>query len=1310
MAIALRAAGTATASGTAVTSINPAVPTGATTGDLSVLSVAIKPYNATVTTPSGWTKIGEATNGTTAAGTDTGSMKVAVFVRESASVGAIGNMTFGSADSVVAVINTYSKGGTEVWNYSSFTTGGDTTNGANFSATGAANIGITTNDWAHATFAVNGDVGTVSAATVTATGATLGTANVRPAANGAVTTTGGDARLIVVDRACTAGPSSAAPVATYTNASSTSGTVLFLRLRASVPLPLTETLTDDFAVDNRATKWPQSYGVTNVTGGVATVTASGATDYNGLMSAEDAYDLTGSYVKVKMTMPSGTGTYAAVTLTQTSDGNDLCALWVGGTLSMGQRTAYSFGTPGTVAVSAGASIYVGVGEGVAGAAHFGGTGTAGNFYWFTSPDGSTWTQRKTAATPAYVSALTLMLECGEGSGTATYDNFNVASSVNYTQDPADPAGVTDSGTAIQAMARAMDDPVGGTDSAAAVQANTRMPADSAGLTDSAMGALDAVRAPADTAGGTDSVSYTLGTLYTPTPADNAGVTDTATPVQAVVRTPADSAGATDAVTLTVTRGPADSAGGSDSAAAVQTTVRTSADAAGATDSAARAHDMVRSVRRPNLAVNPELEVDASGWVSGGSITRVLHNGKYWLQGDADTYTYASVPLVAGKYYAISARFSGTPGEDVLIYSTDNWVGAITEYTLVTIPGSGEVVARAKSTVAAAQTMTGNFGLYTAPGQTVKITEAFIEEVSGPGLHAGEYYGDTAGITDSVSYTLGAEYQKTPADSAGATDSASASTDFVRTPADSAGATDATALAVTRSPADNAGLTDTPAAVQALVRAPADSAGGTDSATDVMTMDRGPADSAGGTDSATPIQALARTQDDSAGASDSAAAATDFVRTPADPAGATDATALARSISAGEDDAAATDSATRALDAVRTAADNAGLTDTALVERGANPADTASGADAVSFTMTRERTVDDPAGLTDTGIGSLVAQDTILDNAGATDTAAAVQATSRTAADAAGATDAATAVQSTIQAPADSAGGTDATTATWDRVREVADTASASDSAAPVQGTARTAQDSAGATDAADATQDHTRNPDDPAGLLDAEVHVQASARTLADPAGLTDSVTAVLSATEDLADTAGGSDAATATVAAQRAASDTIGATDNQTPVQGMSRLLADAGDLTDATAWMGTAERVHADAATLTDSVTIAWDRASSKGDTAGLTDASTESLDAVRLPDDTAGMTDAVTVLWARVIEVTINDPLGIIDRGRGTGIADAVIVDGYIAPPTWGGSIGSGSFGGSVGEGYSLAGTIGGSQYRGKISPQNVEGGIT
>ena len=312
MAIGLRAAGAVLSSSHAVTATNPLVPSGTTTGDLSILGAGGKPFGITFTDPSGWTKIGEATNGTTASGTDTGSTKVAAWVRESAPVGAIGNMTIGgSPNTLDAVINTYTKAADTTWDVTSWTTGGDTANGANFSATGGAGIAVAAGDWVVAVCSVNGDVGTPSAIAIGGmSGATLGATSTRQSH---AVTTGADNRLIVADCQVTDGSSSAAPTFTYTNASPGSGTVLWLRLR-EVPAP-TVVLTRIVAQGARVPAFYEQIGDGGTEGAAVNTTNSGGAVSDAFVAVnviaaaftwDDTHPLSGVTHPMKV-VPSGSG-------------------------------------------------------------------------------------------------------------------------------------------------------------------------------------------------------------------------------------------------------------------------------------------------------------------------------------------------------------------------------------------------------------------------------------------------------------------------------------------------------------------------------------------------------------------------------------------------------------------------------------------------------------------------------------------------------------------------------------------------------------------------------------------------------------------------------------------------------------------------------------------------------------------------------------------------------------------------------------------------------------------------------------------
>jgi hypothetical protein len=81
MALAVASSTVSIATASATATLIP-YPSSIAAGDVLVLFYATKPYSATPTTPAGWTKLIERTNGTTAQSTDTGSMKIAVYSRK----------------------------------------------------------------------------------------------------------------------------------------------------------------------------------------------------------------------------------------------------------------------------------------------------------------------------------------------------------------------------------------------------------------------------------------------------------------------------------------------------------------------------------------------------------------------------------------------------------------------------------------------------------------------------------------------------------------------------------------------------------------------------------------------------------------------------------------------------------------------------------------------------------------------------------------------------------------------------------------------------------------------------------------------------------------------------------------------------------------------------------------------------------------------------------------------------------------------------------------------------------------------------
>lgn len=262
MALSFVGAGAA-ANGT--TSLSLSAHASTQPGDLMLMAVVAKPYDTVLTTPGGWTLVEEATNGTVASGIDVGSTKVALYAKIAS--GPSGTIPFTATGSTVLLgaILTYSKATTEMFAILSDTSGGDSTQDTAYSAAGSVDIGLTTDDWCFALAGVNSDV-TFSSATITATGATFGTANERLDAN---TTTGPDAGLVCIDRPVTAGTSSSAPTMTATTSGTASGTSIFLRLRAVTPT-ITATFNDSvdspgFDIQLTSTTLSDVYGVSKFT-------------------------------------------------------------------------------------------------------------------------------------------------------------------------------------------------------------------------------------------------------------------------------------------------------------------------------------------------------------------------------------------------------------------------------------------------------------------------------------------------------------------------------------------------------------------------------------------------------------------------------------------------------------------------------------------------------------------------------------------------------------------------------------------------------------------------------------------------------------------------------------------------------------------------------------------------------------------------------------------------------------------------------------------------------------------------------------
>lgn len=247
--------------GSALTAVADALPVpypaSIAVNDPLVLLVGNKGFAATPTTPAGWQSLGTITNGSTAAGTDTGSVRMTAFARMAAG-GETGNLTvtITSAVSSYGSMYRYTKAAGTIAQFV-LATGTDGTAGTAWSVTFGSNPGITTGDhlvlggvWS--TDAAN----TVSASALAATSATI--AGIVAAGDRMLlVSTGSDLGGFTNHCNCSAGTASAAPVWTSTNtlATNNSGSAVIVRIREVLPPAARSPFVVGAQANRRAAYW-----------------------------------------------------------------------------------------------------------------------------------------------------------------------------------------------------------------------------------------------------------------------------------------------------------------------------------------------------------------------------------------------------------------------------------------------------------------------------------------------------------------------------------------------------------------------------------------------------------------------------------------------------------------------------------------------------------------------------------------------------------------------------------------------------------------------------------------------------------------------------------------------------------------------------------------------------------------------------------------------------------------------------------------------------------------------------------------------
>lgn len=297
--------GTSTASIT--TAAIPYPVSGVLAGDIPILVVISKASSGTgeppaIADPTGFTKLFEAWGGTGTAGTDTGPVKVTVWRKTTDADGSENGTSVSvvnpSGSSMVYGnihgIQRATPGSTVV---TAFASGQDAVADTSWSVTCGSDPGIQTDDlllWL-AGGCVN-PTSTFTVEAITATGCTFGTMTEQ---EDAASATGFGARRVVATMACTAGPSSAAPVLTATTASaSQTGVGAVLRIRELPAAAMLGSPRARFAPGRGPRAWTrfprQQQGVISIAGQTFTQSLAGSLTPAGALTKQTSKPLAGS--------------------------------------------------------------------------------------------------------------------------------------------------------------------------------------------------------------------------------------------------------------------------------------------------------------------------------------------------------------------------------------------------------------------------------------------------------------------------------------------------------------------------------------------------------------------------------------------------------------------------------------------------------------------------------------------------------------------------------------------------------------------------------------------------------------------------------------------------------------------------------------------------------------------------------------------------------------------------------------------------------------------------------------------------------
>lgn len=212
---------------TGSTSLSVSLPSGVSAGDMLILTVGGKPYDATIDTPTGWTLIGsQQTNGSTASGVDSGSVTWAVFYKKATASESSVSVSITSGNVFAGAINCFTKT-KGAWRTPTAYFGSDTTSATDFEivGTGSINIFDEAGDGVLAFGVLPGNNATFGTIDISAPSATI-TGEAKNPATDAATATGDDLAATCAWATVTSGPAGTARFTSTLSAAQTGGGAL----------------------------------------------------------------------------------------------------------------------------------------------------------------------------------------------------------------------------------------------------------------------------------------------------------------------------------------------------------------------------------------------------------------------------------------------------------------------------------------------------------------------------------------------------------------------------------------------------------------------------------------------------------------------------------------------------------------------------------------------------------------------------------------------------------------------------------------------------------------------------------------------------------------------------------------------------------------------------------------------------------------------------------------------------------------------------------------------------------------------------